>query len=173
MVQTDVAGDLGQVDADRAGRLVDLDGQVEVFEIRANRASELITETLVLSRQATGRNRPFCKVVKAIRVPSDVRQLLDAPSYVHLSTLRADGSPRNWVVWVGLEDDYILVYTSDAIWKAKDMRRNLGAPCRSPTWPTRTAWPRSRPRDRGTPGRGLPVPDPISSSTPARRSPSP
>ena len=60
----------------------------------------------------------------AIPIPGDVRQLLDAPNYVHLSTLRADGSPRNWVVWVGLEDDYILVCTSDAIWKAKDMRRD-------------------------------------------------
>jgi len=59
-----------------------------------------------------------------IPIPPDVRQLLSAPSYVHLSTLRADGSPRNWVVWVGLEDDYILVCTSDAIWKSKDMRRN-------------------------------------------------
>jgi len=61
---------------------------------------------------------------KATAIPGHVRQLLDAPSYVHLSTLRADGSPRNWVVWVGLEDDYILVCTSDAIWKAKDMRRD-------------------------------------------------
>src|ERR1700746_844534 len=60
----------------------------------------------------------------AIPIPGDVRRLLDAPNYVHLSTLRADGSPRNLVVWVGLEDDYILVCTSDAIWKAKDMRRD-------------------------------------------------
>ena len=59
-----------------------------------------------------------------IPIPDDVRQLFDAPNYVHLSTLRADGSPRNWVVWVGLEDDYILVCTSDAIRKAKDMRRD-------------------------------------------------
>jgi PPOX class probable F420-dependent enzyme len=59
-----------------------------------------------------------------IPIPDAVRQLFDAPNYVHLSTLRADGSPRNWVVWVGLEDDYILVCTSDAIWKAKDMRRD-------------------------------------------------
>ena len=43
---------------------------------------------------------------------------------MHLSTLRADGSPRNWVVRVGLEDEHILVCTSDAIWKAKDMRRD-------------------------------------------------
>jgi PPOX class probable F420-dependent enzyme len=46
------------------------------------------------------------------------------PNYVHLSTLRADGSPRNWVVWAGLEDDHILVCTSDAIAKAKDVRRD-------------------------------------------------
>ena len=60
----------------------------------------------------------------AIPIPDDIRQLLDAPNYVHLATLRADGSPRNWVVWVGLEGDHILVCTSDAIWKAKDMRRD-------------------------------------------------
>jgi PPOX class probable F420-dependent enzyme len=60
----------------------------------------------------------------AIPIPADVRELLEAPSYVHLSTLRAGGSPRNWVVWVGLEDDHILVCTSDAIAKAKDMRRD-------------------------------------------------
>jgi PPOX class probable F420-dependent enzyme len=60
----------------------------------------------------------------AIPIPDDVRELLEAPNYVHLSTLRADGSPRNWVVWAGLEDDHILVCTSDAIAKAKDMRRD-------------------------------------------------
>ena len=58
-----------------------------------------------------------------VPIAEDVRELLDAPNYVHLST-RPDGSPRNWVVWVGLEDDHILVCTSDAIWKAKDMRRD-------------------------------------------------
>lgn len=56
------------------------------------------------------------------RLPEEVRQLLDAPNYVHLSTLRADGSPRNHVVWVGLEGDFLLVCTSDQTWKAKDMR---------------------------------------------------
>jgi len=60
----------------------------------------------------------------AIPIPDDVRELLQAPNYVHLSTLRADGSPRNWVVWAGLEGDHILVCTSDAIAKAKDMRRD-------------------------------------------------
>jgi glutamate-1-semialdehyde 2,1-aminomutase len=31
-----------------------------------------------------------------IPIPEGVRELLDAPNYVHLSTLRANGSPRNW-----------------------------------------------------------------------------
>jgi len=60
----------------------------------------------------------------AIPIPPDVRELLEAPNYVHLSTLRADGSPRNWVVWVGLEGERILICTSRAIWKAKDMVRD-------------------------------------------------
>jgi PPOX class probable F420-dependent enzyme len=54
-------------------------------------------------------------------LPAEVRDLLDAPNYVHLTTLRKDGSPRSWVVWVGLEGDHILVCTGDGAWKAKDM----------------------------------------------------
>ena len=57
-------------------------------------------------------------------LPKDVRELLDSPNYVHLSTLRADGSPRNWVVWVGLEGDNILICSTDCSWKSKDMRRD-------------------------------------------------
>jgi PPOX class probable F420-dependent enzyme len=60
----------------------------------------------------------------AISIPDEVRTLLDAPNYVHLSTLRADGSPRNWVVWVGLERETVLVCTDQSTWKAKDMRRD-------------------------------------------------
>ena len=55
-------------------------------------------------------------------IPDEVRELLDAPSFVHLSTLRADGSPRNWVVWVGREDDFVLICTGEGTWKARDMR---------------------------------------------------
>ena len=59
-----------------------------------------------------------------VPIPDDVRPLLEAPNYVHLSTLRADGSPRNCVVWVGLEGEHVLVCTSDSTWKARDMRRD-------------------------------------------------
>jgi PPOX class probable F420-dependent enzyme len=57
-------------------------------------------------------------------LPDNVRALLDAPNFVHLTTLRADGSPRNWVVWVGLDGDHILVCTGEGAWKAKDMVRD-------------------------------------------------
>ena len=57
-------------------------------------------------------------------LPDDARALLDAPNYVHLSTIRADGTPRNWVVWVGLEGDNILVCTGESAWKARDMVAN-------------------------------------------------
>jgi PPOX class probable F420-dependent enzyme len=60
--------------------------------------------------------------VKAI--PEDVRALLAEANIVHLSTLRKDGSPRNWPVWVGLEDEQILISTSDTQRKAADMRRD-------------------------------------------------
>src|ERR671937_1339830 len=53
-----------------------------------------------------------------------IRELLESPNYVHLATLRRDGSPRNHVVWVGLEGENVLVCTSDYTWKAKDMRRD-------------------------------------------------
>jgi PPOX class probable F420-dependent enzyme len=60
----------------------------------------------------------------AISLPLVVRSMLEAPNYVHLATLRADGRPRNHVVWVGLEGDRVLICTSDWTWKAKDMRRD-------------------------------------------------
>jgi PPOX class probable F420-dependent enzyme len=60
----------------------------------------------------------------AIELAAEIRALLEAPNYVHLATLRADGSPRSWVVWVGLEGENVLVCTSESTWKARDMRRD-------------------------------------------------
>ena len=60
----------------------------------------------------------------AIPLPDDVRRLMTAANYVHLSTLRADGTPRNWIVWVGVEGDHLLVCTGDGALKARDMHRH-------------------------------------------------
>jgi PPOX class probable F420-dependent enzyme len=57
-------------------------------------------------------------------MPSDVRELLTRPNYVHLATLRRDGAPRNWVVWAGVEGEHVLVCTDTSTWKAKDMLRD-------------------------------------------------
>src|ERR1700752_2401166 len=60
----------------------------------------------------------------AIAIPDEGRDLLEAPNSVHPSTPPADGSPRNWVVWVGVEGDHALVCTGASTWKARDMRRD-------------------------------------------------
>lgn len=59
-----------------------------------------------------------------VQLPDDVRALLDGPNYVHLATVRKDGTPRNWVVWAVTEGEHILVCTGETSLKAKDMARN-------------------------------------------------
>jgi PPOX class probable F420-dependent enzyme len=73
---------------------------------------------------STSRSPDMTMEQAANPLPEDVRALLEAPNYVHLSTLRRDGTPRNWVVWVGLEGDHVLICSTDLSWKSKDMRRD-------------------------------------------------
>jgi PPOX class probable F420-dependent enzyme len=54
----------------------------------------------------------------------EIRELLDRPNFVHLSTLLSDGSPANTPVWAGLEGDHILICTSENSLKAKNVRRD-------------------------------------------------
>jgi PPOX class probable F420-dependent enzyme len=63
-------------------------------------------------------------LVMASHIPPDVRALLDGPNYVHLATLRRDGSPRNWVVWSAIEGEHVLICTNTDSLKAKDMMRD-------------------------------------------------
>jgi PPOX class probable F420-dependent enzyme len=60
----------------------------------------------------------------AIPIPPAVSELFDRPNYVHLTTLRRNGSPRGWVVPAGVESERILVCTDTGSWKAKDMLRD-------------------------------------------------
>src|SRR5919198_2319529 len=62
--------------------------------------------------------------MSAVVLSPGVRSLLDQPVFMHLSTLRSGGAPRNWVVWAGREDDRILICTDEGNGKAKDMRRD-------------------------------------------------
>lgn len=60
----------------------------------------------------------------AVILDPDVRRLLAEPNYVHLATLMEDGSPTSIPVWVGLEEDKILVGTGSDTLKARNTRRD-------------------------------------------------
>jgi PPOX class probable F420-dependent enzyme len=55
---------------------------------------------------------------------NEIRALLDAPNFAHLSTLMPDGSPQSVPVWVGREGDRILICTGEVSLKAKNTRRD-------------------------------------------------
>jgi PPOX class probable F420-dependent enzyme len=54
----------------------------------------------------------------------EVRQLIDRPNFVHLATLMPDGSPQSVPVWVGREEDRIVICTGENSLKAKNTRRD-------------------------------------------------
>jgi PPOX class probable F420-dependent enzyme len=54
----------------------------------------------------------------------EVRALLSRPNFAHLSTLTTDGSPHNTPVWIGLEDDRILIGTGEGSFKVRNTRRD-------------------------------------------------
>lgn len=60
----------------------------------------------------------------SITIPHDVLELLDGPNYIHLTTLRPDGAPRNHVVWGWREGDQVIIATGPENAKAKDMDRD-------------------------------------------------
>jgi len=60
----------------------------------------------------------------SLPLSDEIRQLLDRPNFVHLSTLMPDGSPQSAPVWVGREDNRILIGTGEGSLKAKNTRRD-------------------------------------------------
>jgi PPOX class probable F420-dependent enzyme len=54
----------------------------------------------------------------------EVKQFLDRPNFVHLSTLMSDGSPHVAPVWAMREGDRILINTSDTSIKGKNTKAN-------------------------------------------------
>ena len=60
----------------------------------------------------------------AIPLSNEIRALLDGPNFAHLATLMPDGSPQSVPVWVGREDDRVLVCTGEGSLKGKNTRRD-------------------------------------------------
>ena len=51
----------------------------------------------------------------------DVRRLLDASNFASLATLMPDGSPKVEPVWVGREEDFVLVATDSRSLKGRNL----------------------------------------------------
>lgn len=53
-----------------------------------------------------------------------VRALLEAPNFVHLATLTADGGPASVAIWAGIHDDRPCFFTQPSSAKARNIARD-------------------------------------------------
>jgi PPOX class probable F420-dependent enzyme len=60
----------------------------------------------------------------ALALSNEIKALLDRPNFANLATLMPDGSPQSVPVWVGREDDHVLICTGEGSLKAKNTRRD-------------------------------------------------
>ena len=60
----------------------------------------------------------------SIAIPPDVKRLLDQANFAHLATLLADGSPQSVPVWVGREEERVIVCTGENSLKARNTLRD-------------------------------------------------
>jgi PPOX class probable F420-dependent enzyme len=54
----------------------------------------------------------------------EAKKLIDGPNFAHLATLMPDGTPQSTPVWLGREDEYLVICTSDGSLKARNTRRD-------------------------------------------------
>jgi PPOX class probable F420-dependent enzyme len=59
-----------------------------------------------------------------IALSDDAKGLLDRPNFAHLATLMSDGSPHSAPVWVGRENDLLVVCTDADSLKGKNTQRD-------------------------------------------------
>ena len=59
-----------------------------------------------------------------VEISNDIRSLLDRPNFAHLATLMGDGSPQSVPVWIGREDDRVLICTGEGSLKARNTLRD-------------------------------------------------
>src|SRR3990172_9291933 len=58
------------------------------------------------SRLTTARNKRIWR--SAVKIPQDIRNLIESGCLAHLVTLNLDGSPQVTLVWIGLDGDEIV-----------------------------------------------------------------
>ena len=60
----------------------------------------------------------------AIPLSDEIKALLHRPNFARLATLIADGSPQSVPVWVGREDDHVVICTGEGSLKGKNTLRD-------------------------------------------------
>ncbi|MGB5695608.1 MAG: PPOX class F420-dependent oxidoreductase [Polyangiales bacterium] len=58
------------------------------------------------------------------KIPKSHADILDKPSFVHLSTLMSDGSPQASAVWVDVDGPFIVVNSAEGRLKDRNVRRD-------------------------------------------------
>jgi PPOX class probable F420-dependent enzyme len=58
-----------------------------------------------------------------IALSNDVKQLVDQRNFAHLATIMPDGSPHSAPVWIGREDEFLLVCIEAGSLKGKNTLR--------------------------------------------------
>ena len=56
------------------------------------------------------------------KLDADARRLIDGANFAHLTTLQAGGQPKSDVVWIGREDDRLLVATDAKSIKVRNVQ---------------------------------------------------
>lgn len=54
----------------------------------------------------------------------EAKQVIDRPNFAHLATLMSDGSPQSVPVWIGREEEHLIICTGEGSLKAKNTRRD-------------------------------------------------
>ncbi|WP_435152735.1 PPOX class F420-dependent oxidoreductase [Haladaptatus sp. DFWS20] len=57
-------------------------------------------------------------------IPDDFHDLFERKTFANLATVMPDGTPQVTPVWVGYQDDYILVNTAKGRQKERNVQRN-------------------------------------------------
>ena len=59
-----------------------------------------------------------------MKIPPELRTLIESGAHAHLVTLNADGSPQVTVVWIGIEDDEIVAAHLPRNKKVRNIQRD-------------------------------------------------
>ncbi len=59
-----------------------------------------------------------------MKLSKETKQLLDGANFAHLATLMPDGSPQSVPVWVGREEDRVIICTGENSLKGRNTARD-------------------------------------------------